>query len=413
MTATTTSASDIGRTRYTSSTTTSATNTTTTRTAIATATSISALVRITSKQFEMEVREGLAFILNHLDDLWPKTISTYATKGVQIPVKDFEEAMAWFKASNFLDSEISAYPKYTKDYINSTGVAPTVLHIDIDKRDKQFKTPEEFELAAARTYTNFHNILGSRPTQLWTGGGYHFLTPQRMYIIEKVEEFSKFNQPSRRFMHFEEQLLTDCRADQNHWNSVSFSNCMLRVPFSLNSKYIQFDGGRIVDTEIPYDARVRIVNRWDGNTPIIDRDLLLQYRIWLQFAAIREIREQRIREEQYRKGKGKYRRGQNNHNYNYIEKLLDKPLTDFRKYCIWRIFVPYFINVKGLSRLETFDKVNSWLDKCDSISRLNFSAKQKIDYELEEVANYTPIRADQLGAKHNRLWSRLQNEGVV
>jgi hypothetical protein len=209
-------------------------------------------------------------------------------------------------------------------------------------------------------------------------------------------------------MHFEEQLLTDCKADQNHWSTVSFNNCMLRVPWSLNSKLIQFDGGRIIN--IPYDARVRIEN---GNTPVIERHLLLQYRIWLQFAVIRDLREQRARKEQYRK----YRRvhGQSNHNYNYdyIEKLLDKPLDDFRKYCIWRVFVPYFINVKGLSELQTFDIVNSWLDKCDSVSRLNFSAKQKIDYELKEVANYTPIRADQLGAEHNRLWSRLQKEGVI
>jgi hypothetical protein len=30
--------------------------------------------------------------------------------------------------------------------------------------------------------------------------------------------------------------------------------------------------------------------------------------------------------------------------------LYDRPLDNFRKHCIWRIFVPYFINVKGLSR---------------------------------------------------------------
>ena len=32
---------------------------------------------IASKQFEMEVKEGLI----HLDDLWPRMISTHATKG--------------------------------------------------------------------------------------------------------------------------------------------------------------------------------------------------------------------------------------------------------------------------------------------------------------------------------------------
>jgi hypothetical protein len=393
----------------TATTTTTTSAAATTRTATATATSISALVRITSKQFEMEVKEGLVFILNHLDNLWPRMISTYATKGAQRPVKDFTEAMAWFKASNFLDCRVSGYPIYTNDYISRTGIAPSTLLVDIDK--EHFRTLEEFELAVVRTYTNFNNILGSKPTQLFTGGGTHLLTPQRVPVLEKLEEFSKFNQPSRRFMHFEEQLLTDCKADQNHWSTVSFNNCMLRVPWSLNSKLIQFDGGRIVD--IPYDARVRIEKRWDGNTPVIERHLLLQYRIWLQFAVIRDLREQRARREQYRKHHRGRTKECKNHDYDYIEKLVDKPLTDFRKYCIWRVFVPYFINVKGLSRLETFDKVNSWLDKCDSISRLNFSAKQKIDYELKRVANYTPIRADQLRVDHSKLYNCLQNQGII
>lgn len=59
------------------------------------------------------------------------------------------------------------------------------------------------------------------------------------------------------------------------------------------------------------------------------------------------------------------------------------------------------------------ERVNSWLDKCDSISRLNFSAKQKIDYELKSVANYTPIRVDQLEVEHNKLYTLLQKEGIV
>ena len=112
------------------------------------------------------------FILSHLEDLWPRTVSTYATKGGQRPVKDFAEAMAWFKDSNFLDCKISAYPKYTKDYIDRTGIAPSVLLVDIDK--EHFNPSEEFELAVVRTYTNFYNMLGCKPTQLFTGG-VHFL----------------------------------------------------------------------------------------------------------------------------------------------------------------------------------------------------------------------------------------------
>ena len=93
-------------------------------------------------------------------------------------------------------------------------------------------------------------------------------------------------------MQFEERLLTDSNGDQSHWSTVSFNNCMLRIPCSLNSSYIKLDKGRIVD--IPYDARVRIEKYWDGNTPTVGRLLLMQYYSYLQFTEIRDVRKQRV-----------------------------------------------------------------------------------------------------------------------
>jgi hypothetical protein len=122
---------------------------------------------ITSKQFEMEVKEGLIFILNHLDDLWPRMVSTYTTRGGQRLVNKFAEAMAWFKAANFLDCRISAYPKYTNDYISRTGIAPSVLLVDIDK--EHFKTAEEFELTATRTYTGSNSVWTRSGEPRWLG----------------------------------------------------------------------------------------------------------------------------------------------------------------------------------------------------------------------------------------------------
>jgi hypothetical protein len=124
-------------------------------------TTTATLTPIISKQFEMEVKEGLAFILNHLDDLWPRMISTYATRGGQRLVNNMYHAFA----SNFLDCRISAYPKYTDYYINRTGIAPSVLLVDVDRA--HFETAELFDITTTRSYSNFHTILGSRPTQLW------------------------------------------------------------------------------------------------------------------------------------------------------------------------------------------------------------------------------------------------------
>jgi len=188
------------------------------------------------------VEDGLEFILSHFDDsepMWPRTISTYATGGRQRIVRNPMEVLVWFKASKLLNSRISAYPKYTDYYVNHTGIAPSLLLVDLDR--EQFASDEEFELVATKTYSNFKEILGSEPTQLRTGGGYHFILRQNAFIFEKYEEFKKFDQPSRRFMRWEEELLTNGKGDQNHWSTVSFNNCMLRVPGSLNANLVRFD----------------------------------------------------------------------------------------------------------------------------------------------------------------------------
>ncbi len=146
-------------------------------------------------------------------------------------------------------------------------------------------------------------------------------------------------------MRFEEQFLTDNKADQSHSNNVSFGNCMLRIPGSLNSNQVRFnDKGEIVD--IPPEAEIRVIQHWDGNRPSI-KPLLPQYYIWLQDAVARDIDKQ-IEEVQNAR---KYRKYPNHQQmkvdwiklrYGYIENLLDKPLDDFRKYCIIFIFTPLF-----------------------------------------------------------------------
>jgi hypothetical protein len=117
-------------------------------------------------------------------------------------------SLAWYKAANLLDCRISAYPKYTDYYVNSTGIAPSIL-----LAESQFETAELFEISSTKTYSNFKEILRSQPSQLWTGGGHHYIQPQSAIVLEKVEDFKKFEQPSRRFLQFEEQLLTDNKGD--------------------------------------------------------------------------------------------------------------------------------------------------------------------------------------------------------
>jgi hypothetical protein len=110
----------------------------------------------------------------------------------------------------------------------------------------------------------------------------------------------------------------------------------------------------------------------------------------------------------YGQARGKY----SLHDYGYIERLINKPIHTHRNYCVWKILVPYCINVKGFSRSQTFDLVNTWLDKCNSVSRLDFPT-QKLDYELDHVGEFTPIRQYQLKEGHPMLYALLEKEGII
>ena len=76
----------------------------------------------------------------------------------------------------------------------------------------------------------------------------------------------------------------------------------------------------------------------------------------------------------------------------WIESLYTKSLDDFRKYCIWRIFTPYFINVRKLSRSDVFNLLMHWLDRCSSeCRRLDFNPRRRINESLDSVKKYRPV----------------------
>jgi hypothetical protein len=52
------------------------------------------------------VEEGLDFILTHFKEGFPRTISTKTTEGRQVVVYNKDEALAMFKAANYLDCKI-------------------------------------------------------------------------------------------------------------------------------------------------------------------------------------------------------------------------------------------------------------------------------------------------------------------
>jgi hypothetical protein len=162
-------------------------------------------------------------------------------------------------------------------------------------------------------------------------------------LLEMESVFADFVEPSRKLMQYAEKLVTDSKGDPCHRSTVSFSNCMIRVPGSYNSKYIQFnDKGEVVN--IPPESQVSIVQKWDGYRPNI-RWLLKDYWIYLiqerNNEALRRIHceQKRLRfEKKY--PDNRISDTQRIDRIDWIESLYVKSLDDFRKYCIWRIFTP-------------------------------------------------------------------------
>jgi hypothetical protein len=370
----------------------------------------------TSTFTSVPIESGLDFILSHLEEPhFPRRISAYTTDKKQILVYSKGEALARFKQSNLLDCRISAYPYPVPECRGINAQVPNFFLTDLDRKD--FKTDKLFKQSLQNTLQNFKDRLhGSNPTVLWSGGGYHLLQPLDADIILEMESiFAEFDEPSRKLMPYAENLMTDGKADSVHRGTVAFGNCMIRLPGSYNAKYVEFDDkGQVVN--IAPQSEVKIVQLWNGYRPSI-RWLLKDYWIYL----IQERNNEALKGIRNEQKRLRFERRYPNHTNDretsrigWIESLYAKPLDDFRKYCIWRIFTPYFLNVRRLSRSDVFNLIVNWLDRCSSeCKRLDFRPRQKINDSLDSVKKYRPVSKERLKIENEPLYLRLKTEGVL
>jgi hypothetical protein len=335
--------------------------------------------------------EGLDFILKHFEEpLFPRTISTYATQGGQFEVFSKEEALRAYEQSDFLDCRINAYPSYT-DYKGINRQSPNFIFIDLDKSN--FNTERAHRMALTTTLKNIREkLLGANPTVLWTGNGYHIYQPIDAFILEEVEVFSRnFDQPSKSFLRFAEQYLSSNKSDPSH--NPSFKSCMIRIPGSFNSKCIL--KGK--------DSEVRIIQRWDGNRPKINL-LLGSFHAYLVDQRIKESQRQKELIKQHRK-----KHGNAVNDIKWIEKLLETPISDYRKNAINLILAPYLINIKKLPYTDAFDIIKDWLNKCDSLRRLDSNFNSRVKSALEDAIQkgIPPMSLARLREKNRELYDML------
>jgi Primase X len=91
----------------------------------------------------------------------------------------------------------------------------------------------------------------------------------------------------------------------------------------------------------------------------------------------------------------------------WIEKLLQTPIADHRKYALWRIVIPYLFNVRKLEDSEIIGMVQVWLDKCAAARQLDFNSKYLVrQYIRNRIKNhYLPIGISKLSTENQDLFS--------
>jgi hypothetical protein len=349
---------------------------------------------LTTVNKENQIEAYLDFILEHLNGpLFPRTIMTKAL-GYQKEVFSKHELLDYFKASDFKDCRINAYTTCT-GFKGVNLTAPSFIMIDLDLKDFEYSTDELNKVLNKTIHKLRDQFHGAHPTVLWTGNGYHVYQPVLGFILDEIDRFARFTDPNKkdltsRFMQFAESFFTDKKGDVQHRPSIK--SCLLRIPGTINSKCNQ---------------EVKIVQKWNGIRPPINY-LLRDYRIWLVAEKINEMKNTRI---------WSYRKSHNNVCLHYsgsktiqwIEKLLQTPLADHRKYAIWRVLIPYLYNIKNLPDHVVVNILENWLIKCNTMRALDFNMQYLIKQNIRNgrKCRYLPISFCNLKSENQELYNVL------
>ena len=345
-----------------------------------------------SREVEVEQRriENVDFILNHLSGtLFPRRISTAATKGAQFTVYDKDEMIKAYTKADWINCRVSAYPLLSDAEFcgRSRKQAPDFLFIDLDIGPS--KNEEEHRRALKETLRNIKRQFGGYPTVLWSGNGYHVYQPMHALILEDVADFIKFEQPSIKFLRFAERQLSNNKCDPAH--NPSFKSCMIRLPGSLNAKCIA------KGLESKAGAEVKIIQNWNGLRPKIP------YQFYKDFLAylVKERKEELQRLARHCKNTTNSITSQ----IPWIETLLQTPIEDYRKHALDLIIAPYLIVVRRLSSEQALRIIEVWLDKCNKVRRLDFDPRYKIKTALKNVSksNIPPMKLETLKQRNSEL----------
>jgi|APSaa5957512535_1039671.scaffolds.fasta_scaffold05599_8 hypothetical protein len=289
------------------------------------------------KRMILNVEYGLDYLLNHFESKFPRTISTLQTENRQVTVYSKDEALEYFKKSNYVDCRISAFGI---DEINNEK--PNLIFVDLDDKS-----------ALNETLALFHKEINGIPLVLSTGNGYAVIQPIQIISFSNVSlKQKRILDVSKKFLQFTERYLTNSKCDTG--NHPSLKSCMIRVPYSYNKKSLLYGKSK-------EESRIIIHSEWNGVRPKVNNLPFLKYLNKLE-------------------KKYKLKQNRNVTNYGeikYIEMILQTKLKEGKKRIFALVLCPYLVNVKKLP-----------LEKCEKILVEYFGgfiSKSMITYKLNEV----------------------------
>lgn len=263
-----------------------------------------------------------------------------------------------------MDCRISAY--LSKDKICGKRIDLVMIDLELSN----FKSKEQLDTTLNRTRNEIKFTFGRdfEPYILWSGNGYHIYIPiESKYNLEEASIFGRFDESSKRFLRFAEWYLSNGKADAKYFTTLSLLNCMLRIPVSYNSKL----DARDCKTDPVTASEIRIVEHWNG------RQSTLSLTLFLLTFLTRNIKHKNLRFIRRINCKSIIARIRIEY-YGLSQQFCKNALHDHKKYVVWRILSPYLFNIRKLSTEEAYSIIEDWLDRCNTLKRLNFKAKTKI-----------------------------------
>ena len=329
---------------------------------------------------KLKVIEGIDLLLNLFEKtgqqrqkLFPRKIMTAKYTG-QITVNSKEEMLQKFEEADFIDCRINAYPVVPA----GTLLVPNIIMIDLDI-DRTLKTGQKLiKQILHKTLQNIAEYSDEAlvPLVIWTGNGYHvYIVLNLGQPLEYIAEYSNVNvtkEISKEFMRFTKSYLSDNKADSK--NNPSFESCLLRVPYTLNSKCLYAKKSE-------RESEVKVIQNWNNHAANINEIALLLSAFYTHL-----VNNKIAHDNTTAKGGITRKFGSNTSNsISWIETLLQMTLSDHRKYVMSLILVPYLINIKQLSDEAAIAKIKEWLSRCDKVKKLD--STYNFDYRIKYCIN--------------------------